>query len=206
MEHTSDKGASSWLTVVPVEELGFKLHKQAFRDALCLRYGWPLSCIPSHCACGVPLSVDHAFSCPKGGLPTIRHNQIRDLLAKLLSEVCLCVSVEPVLQPLSGESFHHRSAIIVDNAGLDVCACNFWNKSISTAFFDVKVFNALAVSNSSSSASSCFHKHELDKRRKYEQWILKVEGGMFTPFHHVHQWRHRAISSSDGQATCHTHC
>ena len=124
MENTSVKGASSLLTVVSIEELGFKLHKQAFRDALCLRYGWPLSCILSHGACGVPFSVNHAFSCPKGGFPTIRHNQIRDLLVELLSEVCPCVSVEPALQPLSGESIHRRSAI-EDNARLDACARNF---------------------------------------------------------------------------------
>jgi hypothetical protein len=46
----------------------------------------------------------------------------------------------------------------------------------------VKVFNALVVSNSSSSASSCFRKHELVKRRKYEQQVLKVKGGTFTLF------------------------
>lgn len=170
MENTSVKGASSLLTVVSIEELGFKLHKQAFRDALCLRYGWPLSCILSHGACGVPFSVNHAFSCPKGGFPTIRHNQIRDLLVELLSEVCPCVSVEPALQPLSGESIHRRSAI-EDNARLDACARNFWDKSRSTTSFDVKVFNALAVLNSSSSASSCFRKHKLDKRRKYRQGV-----------------------------------
>ena len=36
----SEKGASAWLTALPIEEHGFALHKGAFRDALCLRYGW----------------------------------------------------------------------------------------------------------------------------------------------------------------------
>jgi len=35
----SEKGASSWLSSLPVEEHGFALHKGAFRDALYLRYG-----------------------------------------------------------------------------------------------------------------------------------------------------------------------
>ena len=33
------KGASSWLTVLPLDEHGFSLHKGDFRDAVCLRYG-----------------------------------------------------------------------------------------------------------------------------------------------------------------------
>ena len=36
----SEKGASSWLSVLPISEHGIPLHKGAFRDALCLRYGW----------------------------------------------------------------------------------------------------------------------------------------------------------------------
>ena len=35
----SEKGASSWLSALPIFEHGFALHKGAFRDALCLRYG-----------------------------------------------------------------------------------------------------------------------------------------------------------------------
>ena len=37
-----EKGASAWLTTLPLAEEGFNLHKQAFRDALCLRYGWDM--------------------------------------------------------------------------------------------------------------------------------------------------------------------
>ena len=32
-----EKGASSWLSTLPIDEHGFALHKGAFRDALCLR-------------------------------------------------------------------------------------------------------------------------------------------------------------------------
>ena len=35
----SEKGTSSWLSALPVEEHGFALHKGAFRDALFLHYG-----------------------------------------------------------------------------------------------------------------------------------------------------------------------
>jgi len=34
----SEKGASSWLSTLPIAEHGFALLKGAFRDALCMRY------------------------------------------------------------------------------------------------------------------------------------------------------------------------
>ena len=48
------------------------------------------------------------MNCPTGGFPTIQHNELRDFTASLLSEVCHGVSVEPHLQPLTGETsvFH----------------------------------------------------------------------------------------------------
>ena len=48
----SEKGASSWLSALPVEEHGFALHKGAFRDALFLRYRWLPYGLPVHCVCG----------------------------------------------------------------------------------------------------------------------------------------------------------
>ena len=39
IELAQEKGSSAWLTVLPVAEHGFLLHKGEFRDALCLRYG-----------------------------------------------------------------------------------------------------------------------------------------------------------------------
>ena len=39
--------------------------------------------------------------CPYGGFPIIRHNEVRDLTATLLTEVCHNVATEPALQPIS---------------------------------------------------------------------------------------------------------
>ena len=41
--------------------------------------------------------------CHRGGLVIQRHNEIRDLQAKLLDMVCYDVQVEPALQPIKGE-------------------------------------------------------------------------------------------------------
>ena len=97
----TEKGSSTWLTALPLTEHGFALHKGAFHDALALRYGWPPSETPSKC--GSNFSVEHALSCAKGGFPSIRHNEIRDLTATLLTEVCHDVCIEPGLQPISNE-------------------------------------------------------------------------------------------------------
>ena len=35
-----EKGASSWLSVLPIKVIGRALNKQEFADAVCMRYGW----------------------------------------------------------------------------------------------------------------------------------------------------------------------
>ncbi|KAL5500248.1 hypothetical protein EMCRGX_G011773 [Ephydatia muelleri] len=85
MDFSREKGASTWLSVLPLEEYGYK---GAFRDAFALRYGWSPANAPLNCACGTHFSVEHVLSCPKGGYPSIRHNEIRDLTAALLPVKC----------------------------------------------------------------------------------------------------------------------
>ncbi|KAL5506807.1 hypothetical protein EMCRGX_G008548 [Ephydatia muelleri] len=62
--------------------------------------------MPTSCACGAAFSVEHALSCPKGGFPSIRHNEIRDYTAYLLSEICHNVSTEPHFQPIRDDLNH----------------------------------------------------------------------------------------------------
>ena len=126
MALAQEKGASSWLTALPVSEFGFTLHKSAFRDALCLRYGWLPTRTPIYCDCGTHFSIEHALSCPKGGFPSIRHNEIRDITANLLSEICNNVCIEPHLQPITGEHLTGASANTQDGARLDIVANGLW--------------------------------------------------------------------------------
>ena len=60
---------------------------------------WTLLNIPRHCVCGANFTADHAMICRHGGLTFIRHNELRDITAQLLSNVCHDVSIEPTLQP-----------------------------------------------------------------------------------------------------------
>ena len=122
LEASCERGASNWLTVLPLESDGFALNKQEFTDDIRLRYGWSLDRVPMNCPCGATFTVQHAMECKKGDFIHARHNEVRDITANLLSEVCNDVAVEPILQPLTGEKFRYRTANRSAEARLDVSA------------------------------------------------------------------------------------
>ena len=126
---SSEKGASSWLATLPIAEHRFALYKGAFQDILCLRYRWRHSNLPTTCGCGKNFSVGHALNCHCGGLTSVRHNELRDITAQCLTEVCHGVGIEPPLQPLSGKPLHHSTANKDDGARLDIVADGFWGSS-----------------------------------------------------------------------------
>ena len=167
VELAQEKGVSSWLSVLPLEEFGFSLHKGAFRDALALRYGWNPSLTPTTCDCGATFSVEHVLFCTKGGFPILRHNKVRDTTASLLTDVCHDVQIEPELQPLTGETFPLCSANTDDGARLDIVASWFWGGRFERTFFDVRVFNPHARSNRQQSLPATFRRHEREKQRRY---------------------------------------
>ena len=86
VDFASVKGASSWLTTLPLGLLYISLLSCML--LLYTDYGWSPLRVPSLYACGSSFSVEHVLSCPKGGLPSLRHNDIRDLTTSLLTEVC----------------------------------------------------------------------------------------------------------------------
>ena len=181
IELAEEKGASSWLTAIPLREYGFNLHKSAFRDAIALRYGWTPVDLPTSCVCGSRFSVEHALSCPSGAFPIIRHNEIRDLTASVLTEVCHDVRVEPDLQPITHETMSAATANTSDGARLDIAMNGFWGGRFEKSFVDVRVFNPYAPANSTLTISTCYKNHENQKKRVYDQRIREVEHATFTP-------------------------
>ena len=146
-----EKGGSSTLTTIPVAEHGFFLDAKAdFLDHIHLRYCWPLSNLPHLCACGERFTVDHAQICKTSGFIHMRHDDTTDLLAACMKEVHNDVEIEPMLQPLTGESFRHRSANTEPDARADLRVRGFWTQS-RHAFFDTRVFYPHASSYRSSS-------------------------------------------------------
>ena len=82
------KGASNWLTALPLQNENFHLSKREFFDVIATRYRWSMKYLPVTCACSKAFTIDHALSCPKGGFVYQRHNELRDTLAAMIDEVC----------------------------------------------------------------------------------------------------------------------
>ena len=174
------KGSSSWLNALPLKDQGFNLNKGEFRDALSFRYRWQLKNLPNIVYVAVALSTDHAMICPHGGLTISRHNEILDLTADWMSEVCRETEVESLLQPLSGEIIFPRSTNKQEDARVDIKTIEVWGRQQS-AFFDVRVFHPNAPSYRDKSVAALFRTHELAKKREYGDRIREVENGSFTP-------------------------
>ena len=116
--------------------------------------------LPEKCVCESSFTGEHAMTCNHGGFSFLRHNEIRDILAKMLIEVCSNVGVEPELQPLI---LTLCTANRQDEARLDIRALGFWGERRQDTFFDVRVFNPHAPSNCLTSPSACYKKHENEK-------------------------------------------
>ena len=86
--------------------------------------GYPITCPESVSAVKTSLLIMHSVV-PEGAFPTIRHNEIRNLTGTLLTQVCHDVSLEPPLQPLSGEVMNNATSNRQDEARL--AARDFWS-------------------------------------------------------------------------------
>ena len=120
------------------------------------------------------------MSCHKGGLPTPRHNEIRDLAAELLREVCHNIAVEPVLEALDGERIRPRTANREDEARLDIRANGFWSRG-QEAFFDVRFFHPNAPTYRNRDLTALYKMHERIKKREYGERVREVERGVLIP-------------------------
>ncbi|XP_065182324.1 fibrillin-3-like [Sycon ciliatum] len=178
--HNCNSQSATCANIYGSYEHGFHLSKQEFRDGLALRYDWPLLDVPTKCAFGVLFSTAHAMCCPRGGFPTIRHNEVRDMVGELLTEVCHAVAIEPQLAPLSGEVFTAASTNTAEDARADVRARGFWTRA-QDAFFDVRVFHPDAASYSAQPLDALLLQHERQKKLQYGERILIVDRGTFSP-------------------------
>ncbi|MEO1765264.1 MAG: hypothetical protein AAFR83_25800, partial [Cyanobacteria bacterium J06629_18] len=177
----NETGASSWLTSLPIKAKGFNLNKQEFCDALALRYGWSIEGLPSICpGCQQPFNEGHANQCMTGGYISMRHDEVRDLTHQMLHEVCREVEIEPNLQPCSDVTLSHNTANRQIGARVDLSARGFWTRG-QRAFFDVRIFEPSAKCYFGKKLSEMYEKNEKDKIREYNERIVKVEQGVFTP-------------------------
>jgi hypothetical protein len=111
----------------------------------------------------------------------MRHDEIRDLLITEMRKVLHDVEREPKLSPLTGETLYPQSAISSADARSDIRAKGFWCRQ-QNAFFDIRVFYPHAESYLHRSLHSLFDSFEKEKKREYNDRVLQVEQGSFTPF------------------------
>ena len=133
--------------------------------------------LPSKYPCGQTFNMTHALNCKTGGFITIRHNRVRDFEAQLLTEICNDVEIEPPLQPLEGEIINGLTGV---NAKPDVRARGFWREG-QKVFFNVRITNTNSESQRHLTSEKIFTKHEREKKRQYNNRIMNVEHGTFTP-------------------------
>ena len=178
LEASTEPGAYNWLTVLPLERYKFYLDKRTFWDNIRIRYNLPLPKMPEKCVCSASYDVEHALNCKKGGFISNRHNEVRNLTASILQEVCNDVQIEPILEPLSGEKL--SKSIVTDNARVDIAARSVWAKG-QRAYLDVRVFNPFAQRYLSRTLRSAYETNEKEKKRDYNERVLQIQHGSFTP-------------------------
>ena len=88
VELASEKGASSWLTALPsLSPVSPYTREPSAMPSPCAMAGslhrpqFTVTVVPS-------FSIEHSLSCHKRGFTTLRHNEVRDVTARLLTEVC----------------------------------------------------------------------------------------------------------------------
>ena len=96
-------------------------HIVSLEETLCNRF------IPAIIAYGMDehCSIQHCMSCKKGDFVSMKHNDLRDLTANMLSEVCKDIEIEPQLIPLTSEGLGSRTANTTNEARLDIRAREF---------------------------------------------------------------------------------
>ena len=107
----------------------------------------------------------------------MRHDNVRDFEANLLRKICNDVETEPRLQPLEGEGVNGLAG---DDARPDIRARSAW-RNAQNAFFDVCITNTDCASQRHLSDEQILRIHENDKKRSYNDRIMNIEHGTFTP-------------------------
>lgn len=78
-------------------------------------------------------ALQHALSSKKGGFISIPHNQIQNITARLLKEMCKDIRVEPQLQELTSETLQ-PATLTGKEVRLDICTQEVSDKQVRWHF------------------------------------------------------------------------
>ena len=120
-------------------------------------------------------SVKHALSYAKGRFPSIWQNEIRNLTASLLTEVCHDICTEPKSNNiLTGASANCKGCAQLDSRKWVLR----WDPRKN--IFDIWLFNPRALWNRHTLLSSCSRNREQMKKIVYKQGIREVANALFS--------------------------
>jgi hypothetical protein len=199
LERAPETGA--WLSSNPTRLNGGELSAFEFRDNILLRYGYRPKGLPAKCdGCAVDFEIEHALNCRKGGLVTMRHDDVRDEWAHL----CGCaltkarVRTEPKifygaeLTATTSADFHVASCPHSGrNAGNKKCTCKgpesrgdvlangFWERQ-RACVFDVRITNTDSTCYGNTASDKILERHARAKMGDYEEACLEKRRD-FTP-------------------------
>eukprot|EP00804_Cyclotella_cryptica_P008690 CCRYP_018533-RD/>CCRYP_018533-RD protein AED:0.12 eAED:0.12 QI:0/-1/0/1/-1/1/1/0/466 len=183
------KETGAWLAVIPDRFSGTALSLQEWHDNLSLRYGKTPRGLPRKCdGCGAGFTVEHGLSCKKGGLVSIRHDDVRDEWAHLcgLALTSSRVTTEPLIHygdgmgaSLGGTTGNRNGNTLGEEARGDVSAHGFWQKGRST-IFDVRITDTDSKSYGNTASDKLLERFAQLKRDKYEEACLERRKD-FTP-------------------------
>ena len=108
----------------------------------------------------------------------MRHNRVRDLEVTLMKEVCHNVQVEPELLPIDNDV--PRPGNSKQKARLDVAGVGVWGAYEKT-FLDIRIMHPNAPTYANKPIEEVYVLHEKEKKRHYNERVLQIEKGSFTP-------------------------
>ena len=190
---------SAWLTAVSIAAENFDLPELEFRDALSVRYNKNLNASPTFCdGCQSSFTLRHALACKKGGLLTLRHNEIMDAVGKLASLVWKDVHREPVIREYNPQD--ETPALIAD------FFCRGVYIKQGGASSDIRVSDTDAISYQNRSPMRVLHSAEVEKKTKYSDacqerfmsfipLVVSVDGMLAPEFANFLRRRGEALST-----------
>jgi hypothetical protein len=180
----------AWLTVMPSTIAGTELSVDEYRDSLHMRYGREPAGLQPQCdGCGAKFDTRHAFSCRKGGLIIIRHNEIRDELCDMACRDFQPSAIrdEPKIHQGRGTEQGEKDKPMDDNENKgDVLIRGLWEKG-TDCIIDVRVTDTDAPSYIKTSPAKALETAErakkkkhlqacLDQRRHFSPFVVSVDG------------------------------
>ncbi len=146
---TRAKETGAWLTATPNLLNGTDLAADKFRDNLRMHLRLTPISLPQQCiGCGDRFTVKHVMTCKKGGLVTLRHNDLKAEWHHLCAQALTpsAVTDEPLIH--ISQDVHQageNGAQPHPELRGDVTAHGFWKRG-TTAIFDIRVTDTDAAS------------------------------------------------------------